>query len=100
MAKKPQYPVRIDLDKAKRDTAARDAAKRTPREEREKKAMEKKYPFNRYAEGGKTMMKKAKGGKMYAKGGSVSSRADGCAKKGKTHTTMVKMAKGRKMKGC
>jgi hypothetical protein len=35
-----------------------------------------------------------------AKGGSVSSRADGVAKKGKTDTKMPKMAMGGKMKGC
>jgi hypothetical protein len=43
--------------------------------------------------------------KKYAEGGSVSSRADGVAKKGKTDTKMPKMAKGGyamggKMKGC
>ena len=43
---------------------------------------------------GRAMVKKAGGGKCYAKGGSVSSRADGVAKKGKTHTKMVKMAMG------
>ena len=45
---------------------------------------------------GRAMMKKACGGSMkkYAKGGSVSSRADGCATKGKTHTKMVTMKKG------
>jgi len=32
--------------------------------------------------------------KKYAKGGSVSSRADGCATKGKTNTKMVAMARG------
>ncbi len=80
--------------------------KRTPKEEGEKEYMKKKYPFNTYAEGGKVMkkaskagnamkkrsadtmgramMKKACGGKAYAKGGSVSARADGIAKKGKT----------------
>jgi hypothetical protein len=42
---------------------------------------------------GRAMMK-AKGGKCYAKGGSVSSRADGVAKKGKTHTKMVAMKRG------
>lgn len=36
--------------------------------------------------------------KKYASGGSVSSRADGVAKKGKTHTKMVKMAMGGKAK--
>ena len=35
-----------------------------------------------------------------AKGGSVSARADGIAKKGKTSCSMAKMAKGGKMKGC
>ena len=39
-------------------------------------------------------MKMNKGGKCYAKGGSTSSRADGVAKKGKTHTKMVAMKKG------
>lgn len=43
---------------------------------------------------GRAMVKKAGGGKCYAKGGSVSSRADGCATKGKTHTKMVAMKKG------
>lgn len=33
---------------------------------------------------GRAMVGKAKGGKCYAKGGSVSARADGCATKGKT----------------
>ena len=76
--------------------------KRTGKEEGEKEYMKKKYPFNTYAKGGKAdkagralvkksadtmgraMMKKAGGGKCYAKGGSVSARADGIAKKGKT----------------
>jgi hypothetical protein len=45
---------------------------------------------------GRAMVKKACGGSMkkYAKGGTASARADGAAKKGKTHTTMVKMARG------
>ena len=34
---------------------------------------------------GRAMVKKASGGKCYAKGGSVSSRADGIARKGKTN---------------
>lgn len=100
---KPQ--VRLDLDKIGEATAIRDAAKR--RYEGQKKTMEKKYPFNKYAEGGKVMkkadkagralvkksadtmgramMKKASGGKCYAKGGSI----DGVAKKGKTKGKMV-----------
>lgn len=49
---------------------------------------------------GKEFEMKDKKTKKYASGGSVSSRADGVAKKGKTHTKMVKMAKGGKMKGC
>jgi hypothetical protein len=32
-----------------------------------------------------------RGGMMYSKGGSASSRADGCVKRGKTKGTMVKM---------
>lgn len=77
------------------------APKRTAKEEGEKEYMKKKYPFNTYAKGGKadkagralvkksadTMgraMKMNKGGKCYAKGGSVASRADGIAKKGHT----------------
>jgi hypothetical protein len=43
---------------------------------------------------GRAMMKKAGGGSCYAKGGSVSSRADGCATKGKTNTKMVAMKNG------
>jgi hypothetical protein len=38
---------------------------------------------------GRAMMKKAGGGKCYAKGGSVSARADGCAVKGKTKGKMI-----------
>jgi hypothetical protein len=38
---------------------------------------------------GRAMMKKAGGGKCYAKGGSVSARADGCATKGKTKGKMI-----------
>ncbi len=41
------------------------------------------------AAAGRAMMKKAGGGKCYAKGGSVSARADGCATKGKTKGKMV-----------
>jgi hypothetical protein len=53
---------------------------------------------------GRAMVKKAGGGKCYASGGSVSSaskRADGCAVKGKTKTSMAKMARGgaAKMRG-
>jgi hypothetical protein len=102
--------VRIDLDKAKRDTTQRDADKR--RYDTQKKAMEKKYPFIKYgepgkAEGGKVMkkatkagralvkksadtmgraMKMKKGGSCYAAGGLVGGHksADGIAKRGKT----------------
>lgn len=79
------------------------APKRTPKEEAEKRAMEKKYPFNKYAKGGKTtksdkagraLVKKSadtmgRAMKKYAKGGSVSARADGCAIKGKTKGKML-----------
>ena len=37
-----------------------------------------------------------RGQRGYAKGGSASSRADGCATKGKTRGTMVKMSYGGK----
>ena len=50
------------------------------------------------------VMKKATGGKCYAKGGSASARADGIAKKGKTKGKEVAMANGGKalkaIKGC
>jgi hypothetical protein len=46
------------------------------------------------------MKDKKMGMKKMAKGGSVSARADGIAKKGKTDTKMPKMAMGGKMKGC
>jgi hypothetical protein len=49
---------------------------------------------------GKEFEMKDKKTKKYAAGGSVSARADGIAKKGKTDTKMPKMAKGGKMKGC
>jgi hypothetical protein len=71
-------------NKAARGAAATEAAKTNPDSGR--------------AKGGKVMkkVKKASGGKCYAKGGSVSSRADGVAKKGKTHTKMVAMKRGGK----
>lgn len=98
MNKRPTVP-------APKKPAPAPTPKRTPKEEGEKEYMKKKYPFNTYAEGGKVMKKaskagnamkkrsadtmgrammKACGGKAYAKGGSVSARADGIAKKGKT----------------
>jgi hypothetical protein len=49
---------------------------------------------------GKEFAMKDKKTKKYASGGSVSARADGIAKKGKTDTKMPKMAMGGKMKGC
>lgn len=46
-------------------------------------------------------MKKSPEVKKYAKGGSVSSRADGIAKKGRTNVKYVKMSGNGKMgKGC
>jgi len=98
MNKRPTEPV------VKKPAPAPVPPKRSAKEEGEKEYMKKKYPFNTYAKGGKAMKKSdkagralgkksadtmgrammAKGGKCYAKGGSVSSRADGIAKKGKT----------------
>jgi len=51
------------------------------------------------AKAGRALVKKSadtmgRAMKKYAKGGSVSSRADGCATKGKTKTKMVAMNKG------
>lgn len=128
---KPAYPIRIDLDKVKKDTAARDAAAKASVDERRyrkfmgsdadivargnrSQAVEAKEErgvgISRNAKGGKIMKKAnkfgaamknksadakgramlAKGGKCYAKGGSI----DGIAKKGKTKATRVKMAGG------
>jgi hypothetical protein len=104
-----QYPIKIDLDKAKRDTAARDAkaaeGKRTPREEKEKKDMEKAYPFNKYAAGGgvtKQMPSANQMGSMgMAKGGMTKkcAKGGGMERKGKTGTKMVKMASGGSIDG-
>ena len=58
------------------------------REAKEMKMMKK--PMKKYAKGGKACDSKMK---KYAKGGTVG-KADGIAKKGKTHTKMVKMAMG------
>jgi hypothetical protein len=49
---------------------------------------------------GKEFEMKDKKTKKYAAGGSVSARADGIAKKGRTKCATPKMAKGGKMKGC
>ena len=64
---------------------------------------ERKEVLKRSAEENARNRSKAEKGKTmkYAKGGSVSKRADGVAKKGKTHTKMVTMAKGgMTKKGC
>ena len=102
MMKRPTEPAPNATPR--RPAPAPTPPKRSAKEEGEKEYMKKKYPFNTYAGGGKVMkkaskagnaMKKrsadtmgrammAKGGKCYAKGGSVSARADGIAKKGKT----------------
>ena len=62
------------------------------------KMADKGKPFAATKFGAALMKKSAdtKGRAMVkmAKGGSVSARADGCATKGKTKTTMVKMARG------
>lgn len=100
MMKRPTEPA---PNATPRRPAPAPAPKRTPKEEGEKEYMKKKYPFNTYAEGGKVMKKSDKagralvkksadtmgramnkGGKCYAKGGSI----DGIAKKGKTRGKM------------
>ena len=100
MMKRPTEPA---PNATPRRPAPAPAPKRTPKEEGEKEYMKKKYPFNTYAKGGKVMKKSDKagralvkksadtmgramnkGGKCYAKGGSI----DGIAKKGKTRGKM------------
>ena len=96
MMKRPTEPA---PNATPRRPAPAPAPKRTPKEEGEKEYMKKKYPFNTYAKGGKAdkagraLVKKSadtmgramnKGGKCYAKGGSI----DGIAKKGKTRGKM------------
>jgi hypothetical protein len=104
-------PTRAPLKATAAEAAALERGNREQaREDREYEMVFKKKPM---AKGGKVMKhaskagnamkkksadtmgramvkKKAMGGKMYAKGGSV----DGCATKGKTKTKMVKMAMG------
>jgi hypothetical protein len=64
-----------------------------------KSMMKKEMAFMQKKGAPKSMVKHEKKemaskSKKYAKGGSVSARADGIAKKGKTKGTMVKMNKG------
>ena len=64
-----------------------------------KSMMKKEMAFMQKKGAPKSMVKhekkeRASKSKQYAKGGSVSARADGIAKKGKTKGTMVKMNKG------
>ena len=64
-----------------------------------KSMMKKEMAFMQKKGAPKSMVKHEKkemasNSKKYAKGGSVSARADGIAKKGKTKGTMVKMNKG------
>lgn len=116
MAKKPQV-VRIDLDKAKRDTAKRDALLRSATDVDGAVARGNREPYERIppkggvgkAKGGaikkdmkmanksgRAMVKKSadtKGRAMkFAKGGSI----DGCATKGKTKGKQITMARGGK----
>ena len=87
-------------NKAARGAASAEAAKTNPDSGRAKggKVMKKASKAGnamkkRSADTmGRAMMKKAGGGKCYAKGGSASARADGIAKKGKTKGKML--AKG------
>lgn len=87
------------------ESLQRGAIDRANREQARESIMPKR------AKGGKVMKKATKAGKAmvkksadtmgramvkkYAKGGTVG-KADGCATKGKTHTKMVKMARGGK----
>lgn len=123
MAKKP-YPIRIDLDKAKRDTAKRDALLSNATNVAGAVARGNREPYERMPPKGS--VGKAKGGaikkdtkmadkagralvkksadtmgramKKYAKGGLVGGHksADGIAKKGKTKGTKIAMARGGK----
>jgi len=88
---KPAYPIRLDLSKIGNKAENRPAKPTTQRDLDRHARMQGEEA----KESG--VMKKPK---KYAKGGSVSSRADGVAKKGKTNCKMPKMAKGGMMKGC
>ena len=92
-----QYPIRLDLSKL---------PDRSKRQDNRPAPAVTQRDLDRHAriqgEEAKEskVMKKAKGGKCYAKGGSASARADGIAKKGKTKGTEIRMAKGGRAKGC
>jgi hypothetical protein len=89
--------TKVMLDKAEKDRAARDTAESAKERltQKEKQMVqeaedEKEYQKRKTAPTTKTEM-----GKAFAKGGmTASSRADGCATKGKTKGTMITMKNG------
>lgn len=92
-----QYPVRINFDEVRKAKAAKAQPQNRPAKPITQKDLDRHARIQgEEAKESKIMQKKAKGGKCYAKGGSI----DGVAKKGKTKGTMIKMARGGKTKGC
>ena len=84
---KPTYPIKLDLSKLP-DRSRRDDSRPAPKTTQRDLDRHARMQGEEAKE--KNVMKKAKGGKCYAKGGSI----DGVAKKGKTKAKMVKMAAG------
>ena len=83
--------TKVMLDKAEKDRAARDTA-----ESAKERLTQKEKQMVQEAEDERTQKKikkapttKTEMGKAFAKGGSASSRADGCAVKGKTRGKMI-----------
>jgi len=79
MAKPTEQEIKDIRDASKQEKAYMDALTSTEPNEEKKDA--------RYG---------VRGQRGYANGGSVSSRADGCAQRGKTKATQIKMNKGGK----
>jgi len=84
--------TKVMLDKAEKDREARDTA-----ESAKERLTQKEKQMVQEAEDERTQEKikkapttKTEMGKAFAKGGSASSRADGCAQRGKTRGTLIR----------
>jgi len=100
--------TKVMLDKAEKDRAARDTAesakeraaanemKRESRDKEEsmtagqKQSMQEAKDEEAYQKRKTAPTTKTEMGKTFAKGGTASSRADGCAQRGKTRGTMIR----------
>jgi formiminotetrahydrofolate cyclodeaminase len=84
--------TKVMLDKAEKDRAARDTAESAKERltQKEKQMVQEAKDEEMYQKIKTAPTTKTEMGKAFAKGGSASSRADGCAQRGKTRGTLIR----------